>query len=42
MERDPFVWVKREVEREMTPEWLGPYKVKEVLPNGSAYILENL
>ncbi len=46
VEKDQLAWVKKEtaasvVHRKLSPKWLGPYKVKEVLKDGSAYELEN-
>ncbi len=48
VEKDRLVWIKKEVitssvvERKLAPKWLGPYKVKEIIWDGSVYILENL
>ena len=42
-----LVWVKREVtqpgtSKKLNPKWEGPFKVVEVIREGSAYLLENL
>ncbi len=46
LEKDSLVWVKKEVtdpgvNRKLCRKWLGPYKITEVLREGSAYIVEN-
>lgn len=47
VELNSLVWVKKEqgessVQRKLGVKWLGPYKVKEILRDGSAYVLENV
>ncbi len=46
LEKDRLVWVKKEVKdpgvnRKLCKKWLGPYKIIEVLREGSAYVVEN-
>ena len=41
-----LVWVKRETitpgtSRKLNPKWMGPYRVEEVIRNGSVYILSH-
>ena len=47
VEKDSLVWVKNETQipgtsRKLNVKWLGPYKVIEVIREGSTYILKNL
>ncbi len=47
VEKDQLVWVKEDYttslgDRKLGLKWVGPYKVKEVIREGSAYKLEDV